>query len=699
MRLNQLAQNTLIWNASNLHQALVLLRQSAEPHLVESYDATQETLPFEEWLLQTSDKLQLGLTEVAVSYAQLMELLRANSPAILSVPSTTQTESLHGYVVVLRCGARHATLLGNDGRRTRLSLKRLQNVFREPLQRAYFEITTQLLQDVGLPMFRRQAVREAYLDLHLAQHHIQGIWLVNTQITNALSNTRQQILRWLGLQIGLRSGHYILFFTAIALMGQASVSGRINPFWLVLGLLVWVSRIPIALMLTWLEHYYALKLGLNIKQQLFQDTLQLPIGEVFQHSTQYFHDVMETETLEESGFQRSAWVIASAVFLILVTLVLLIIGDLFSALILASWLAICLGMIRYLVQQYPTFHTQHKHLIHQFVENLRGHTTRLVQETNWFKREDAVLAQYLQQATRYDRLATLVWTLIPYGGVLVALLGIAPLALYPAVISPLGISLRLSLWLFAFMQLQILAFSIPELVKSTHAWHQIQQLKAISQNNEQHPQMTDKVNRSNIILELRNIRFRFTENLEPILNNVNLTIHSGETLWLQGETGSGKSTLATVLCHLRQPTSGVLLYAGNDQYTLNPRIWRKNIAYVSASAQNHILNGSLAYNLLMGRNRTPTPGDLAEAQALCEELGLGGLMHDMPFGIHQKVGETEWRLSHGERNRIFVARAILQKPDLTIIDENLVALDPENKVRVLQALIKYSKTLIMIDSE
>ena len=63
------------------------------------------------------------------------------------------------------------------------------------------------------------------------------------------------------------------------------------------------------------------------------------------------------------------------------------------------------------------------------------------------------------------------------------------------------------------------------------------------------------------------------------------------------------------------------------------------------------------------------------------------------------MGETEWRLSHGERNRIFVARAILQKPDLTIIDENLVALDPENKVRVLQALIKYSKTLIMIDSE
>ncbi|MGV2434374.1 MAG UNVERIFIED_CONTAM: hypothetical protein LVT10_05445 [Anaerolineae bacterium] len=125
MRLNQLAQNTLIWNASDLHQALVLLRQSAEPHLVESYDATQETLPFEEWLLQTSDKLQLGLTEVAVSYAQLMELLRADSPAILSVPSTTQTESLHGYVVVLRCGARHATLFGERRKANTIVLETL----------------------------------------------------------------------------------------------------------------------------------------------------------------------------------------------------------------------------------------------------------------------------------------------------------------------------------------------------------------------------------------------------------------------------------------------------------------------------------------------------------------------------------------------------------------------------------------------
>ena len=695
--MNSTAPNTILWNSSNLHQALVLFGKSSPSPLIEPYQASEQSVSFEDWLMQISDRIQIGLTTVQVQYSELTELIRANAPLILPIPSSDN--SFHGYMVILRCGTTHCTLLATDGRHKRLSLQRLMDVIREPLQREFFETTSAVLQEADIPLVRRKSVREAYIDLQLADHRIDGIWLVKNQtIANNLQSTRQAISRWLGLQIGLRSGHYILFFTAIALIGQASVTGRIQPFWLVLGLLVWVSRIPIAIMLVWLEHFYALKLGLNIKQRLFQDTLQLPLQDVLEHSTQYFHDVMETETLEESGFQRSSWVIASSVFLTLVIVILLLIGDLFGALILATWLAVCVMMIWLLVKQHTIFIAQHKQLMNQFVEQLRGHTTRLVQETNWFKREDTLLSQYLHQANLYDQRATIVWTLIPYGGALVALLGIAPLALYPTTATVLSISLRLSLWLFAFMQLQILAFSIPELLKSIHAWHQIQRFQALSPMVDR-TSTRDEIKPSEVILELRNIRYRFAENLEPILNNISLTVKRGETIWLQGDTGSGKSTLATIMCHLRQSTSGLLLYAGNDQYTLNPRIWRKNIAYVSASAQNHLLNGSLAYNLLMGRNRVPTSTDLAEATTLCQELGLDGLIKEMPYGIQQYVGENGWRLSHGERNRVFIARAILQNPDLTIIDENLVALDPENKVRVLETLIKYSNSLIVIDSE
>ena len=62
----------------------------------------------------------------------------------------------------------------------------------------------------------------------------------------------------------------------------------------------------------------------------------------------------------------------------------------------------------------------------------------------------------------------------------------------------------------------------------------------------------------------------------------------------------------------------------------------------------------------------------------CRALGLGPLLDRMPGGIYQMVGETGWQLSHGEKSRLYIARALLQSADLTILDESFAALDPEN---------------------
>lgn len=74
-----------------------------------------------------------------------------------------------------------------------------------------------------------------------------------------------------------------------------------------------------------------------------------------------------------------------------------------------------------------------------------------------------------------------------------------------------------------------------------------------------------------------------------------------------------------------------------------------------------ILTGTLAFNLLMGRRWPPTAEELAEAKQLCDELGLGDLLSRMPSGLMQVVGETGWQLSHGERSRLYLARALLKK--------------------------------------
>lgn len=87
---------------------------------------------------------------------------------------------------------------------------------------------------------------------------------------------------------------------------------------------------------------------------------------------------------------------------------------------------------------------------------------------------------------------------------------------------------------------------------------------------------------------------------------------------------------------------------------------------------------------------------MEEAKKLCEELGLGDLIRRMPAGMLQMVGETGWQLSHGERSRLYIARALLQGKGLIILDESFGALDPDTLERCLACTMKHSKSLLVI---
>src|SRR5262249_46386276 len=99
---------------------------------------------------------------------------------------------------------------------------------------------------------------------------------------------------------------------------------------------------------------------------------------------------------------------------------------------------------------------------------------------------------------------------------------------------------------------------------------------------------------------------------------------------------------------------------------------------------------------LMGRAWPPSDADLAEAEAICRELDLGNLLERMPAGIMQTVGETGWQLSHGERSRLFLARALLQKADLVVLDESFAALDPVTLATAVACARRRARALIVI---
>jgi ATP-binding cassette subfamily B protein len=198
------------------------------------------------------------------------------------------------------------------------------------------------------------------------------------------------------------------------------------------------------------------------------------------------------------------------------------------------------------------------------------------------------------------------------------------------------------------------------------------------------------------LLTARGISFRYHTGGRFVLQGCNVQIHEGDRWLLEGPSGGGKSTLASVLAGMRMPQSGLIQLRGFDRQTVSSAIWRRRVVIAPQFHENHVFTESLAFNLLMGRRWPPQPQDLLEAEAVCRELGLGELLDRLPDGLLQIVGEGGWRLSHGERSRLYIARAILQKADLIILDESFGALDPESLQKALLCTHNRAQTLLVI---
>jgi ATP-binding cassette, subfamily B, bacterial len=197
------------------------------------------------------------------------------------------------------------------------------------------------------------------------------------------------------------------------------------------------------------------------------------------------------------------------------------------------------------------------------------------------------------------------------------------------------------------------------------------------------------------LLELHSVSHQYGGSSSPVLRDTSFMVEAGDRLLLLGPSGCGKSTLALVMGGLEEQKSGLILYRGLDRASLGQSGWRQAIALAPQFHQNHVFSGTLLFNLFLG-NWPPSRREVDEAIAVCDELGLGDLIERMPAGLQQHVGETGWQLSHGERSRLFIARALLQRAPLVILDESFGALDPATATAAMACARRRTCALVVV---
>ena len=192
---------------------------------------------------------------------------------------------------------------------------------------------------------------------------------------------------------------------------------------------------------------------------------------------------------------------------------------------------------------------------------------------------------------------------------------------------------------------------------------------------------------------LKNVGFKYDETSKFSISNVNLKIENGTTNAIVGKSGSGKTTLVDIILGVTIPISGEVLIAGKSPAEMikeSPGL----LAYVPQDV--YIINGSIRENICLGYNQKDI--DTKLILEVLEQSQLTDFVDSLPDKLETHIGDSGSKLSGGQKQRLGIARALITKPRILVMDESTSSLDgeTENKLTNAIASLKGETTMILI---
>jgi ATP-binding cassette subfamily B protein len=709
------------WPAGRLGEALAALARhsglgarAAEAEVLPPAPAAAGGRGLERWVEAAAAWLGFEAEAVEAPYPEVEALLRKAAPALLRLPGRDPSPAAPAaearFLALLGGGRRHVTVLTPERDVVRLDREAVRAALCGEAEAPAAGGVEQVLLQAGIPRRRWRRARAAVLQQVLVKARVGGCWLLRPAgDTGFVAQAREAGLpRLLAALLSAHTLEYGLWILSWGLLGRMSLQGHLDRGWLLAWLLLLLTIIPFRLLTTAAGGLLSIRMGAILKRRLLGGALKLEPDEVRHLGVGgLLGRVIESEVVESMALAGGFLAVTAVIELACAGFVLGAGAGGWVHVVLLLGTALVAGLLGLGYYRRRQRWTEERlAMTNDLVEGMIGHRTRLAQEAGgrWNEGEDQALERYFGVSAGLDRAGVVLRVVVPRLWFLLGFLGLAP-AFVAGRYTVTTLAVGVGGVVLAYRALRSLADGLDRLVAAALAWERVQLFWQAAARREPvgHPALAvapapaaPQPQGGVPLLDARELAFRYPGRPAAVLEGVDVGIRAGDRLLLEGPSGGGKSTLAALLSGGRVPQAGLLLLGGLDRETLGAGVWRRRVALAPQFHDNHVLIGTFALNLLLGRGWPPRPGDLEEAEGVCRGLGLGPLLGRMPAGLQQMVGETGWQLSHGEKSRLYLARALLQGADVIILDESFAALDPQTLRLALAFVLERAPTVLVI---